>query len=231
MGRELVVGSVVSPGASTEQGVGDPPSRTRSPSQQSASVSTTRHHETLAPVSAQTTARPSTPPVAAKSSRRMRRYPQGRVLVRQADGERAQSGKDRGAPGLGRRRGPPAGDESAVRAQHRCWCQQQLGMSAARQRPNQRRNEGTVGPAHPRLRRGSAEHGELMAQHEDLDMVRGLGPGEQHHEGHEPSEHQVDQLRRHRRIMPTSVGPSGSSRSTPWAQFRAPTRQHRCRRW
>jgi hypothetical protein len=45
------------------------------------------------------------------------------------------------------------------------------------------------------------EHGELVAQDEDLDVLGGVGSGVQHHPAQELGEHQVDQSQRHRRIM------------------------------
>jgi hypothetical protein len=45
------------------------------------------------------------------------------------------------------------------------------------------------------------EHGELVAQDQDLDVLAGVGSGVQHHPAHELGEHQVGQSQRHRRIM------------------------------
>jgi hypothetical protein len=100
--------------------------------------------------------------------------PPGQVLGGQTDGERAQPGWDRGAPGPGRRRGPPASNESAVPAQHRRWSHQQTETSTARQQADQRGDEGSTGPARPGPWCTSLEHCELMAQHVDFDVVRGL---------------------------------------------------------
>jgi hypothetical protein len=43
-----------------------------------------------------------------------------------------------------------------------------------------------------------------VAQDQDLDLVCGVGSGAQHHPAHQLGEHQVDQPKRHRRIMPAS---------------------------
>ena len=56
----------------------------------------------------------------------------------------------------------------------------------------------------PWARRASSEHGELVAQDEDLDVLGGVGSGAQHDPAHELGEHQVDQPQRHQRIMPGS---------------------------
>ena len=63
-------------------------------------------------------------------------------------------------------------------------------------------DQGAVGPAHPRARRASLEHGELVAQDQDLDVLGGVGSGAQHDPAEELGEHLVDQSQRHQRIMP-----------------------------
>jgi hypothetical protein len=45
------------------------------------------------------------------------------------------------------------------------------------------------------------QHGELMAQDEDLDLVGGVGAGAQRHPAQQLHERLVDQLHGHRRIM------------------------------
>jgi len=45
------------------------------------------------------------------------------------------------------------------------------------------------------------QHGQLMAQDEDLDLVGGVGAGVEHHPAQQLREHLVDQFHRHRRIM------------------------------
>jgi hypothetical protein len=51
------------------------------------------------------------------------------------------------------------------------------------------------------------QHGQLMAQHEDFDLVGGVGAGVEHHPAQQHREHLVDQLHRHRRIMPRHSQP------------------------
>jgi hypothetical protein len=46
------------------------------------------------------------------------------------------------------------------------------------------------------------EHGELVAQDQDLDLLAGVGSGTQDHPAQELGEHLVDQPQRHGRIMP-----------------------------
>jgi hypothetical protein len=46
------------------------------------------------------------------------------------------------------------------------------------------------------------EHGELVAQDQDLDLLARVGSGVQHDPAQELGEHLVDQPQRHQRIMP-----------------------------
>jgi hypothetical protein len=46
------------------------------------------------------------------------------------------------------------------------------------------------------------EHGELVAQDQDLDVLGGVGSGAQHDPAQELEENLVDQPQRHQRIMP-----------------------------
>ena len=75
---------------------------------------------------------------------------------------------------------------------------------------------------HPRSWRASLEHGELVAQDQDLDLLAGVGSGVQHDPAQELGEHLVDQPQRHQRIMPGTCH-GRTSRSRVCAQFRAPT--------
>jgi hypothetical protein len=48
------------------------------------------------------------------------------------------------------------------------------------EQPSERDNQGPVGPAEPRWSVGASEHGKLVAQHQDLDLLGSLGSGTQH---------------------------------------------------
>jgi hypothetical protein len=61
--------------------------------------------------------------------------------------------------------------------------------------------------------RASLQHGQLVAQDEDLDLLAGVGSGAQHHPAQELGGHQVDQLQRHGRIMSGTLS-RGFGRST-----------------
>jgi hypothetical protein len=51
-------------------------------------------------------------------------------------------------------------------------------------------------------RSASLEHGELVAQDQDLDLLAGVGSRPEHDPAQELGEHLVDQPQRHQRIMP-----------------------------
>ena len=78
---------------------------------------------------------------------------------------------------------------------------------------------------HPRAWRASSEHGELVAQDQDLDLLGGVGSGAQHDPAQELGEHQVDQPQRHQRIMPGQPVADERAGQGLCAQFRAPTGQ------
>jgi hypothetical protein len=59
-------------------------------------------------------------------------------------------------------------------------------------------DQGAVGPAHSWARRTAPEHGELVAQDEDLDRLGCIESGVQHHPTQELGQHQIDQPQRHR---------------------------------
>ena len=75
--------------------------------------------------------------------------------------------------------GPAAGDELGVPAQQRPGRHQPQLAQRGRQQPAQRAEHGAVEPRHCRTRVASAQHGDLVTQHQDLDVLRGIGAGEQ----------------------------------------------------
>jgi hypothetical protein len=96
----------------------------------------------------------------------------------------------------------PSGDriKTDVRdARHLARCCIWIRSSRSRCRVWNRKTPGIwCGPAWG----ASLEYVELVAQDQDLDVLRGIGPGEQDQPGQDSGEHQVDQLERHRGIMP-----------------------------
>jgi len=54
---------------------------------------------------------------------------------------------------------------------------------------------------HTHLRGAPLEHGELVAQDQDLDLLGGVGTSAQSHPAQQLGEHPIDQHQRHRLIM------------------------------
>jgi hypothetical protein len=82
------------------------------------------------------------------------------------------------------------------------WGDEQAEASAGREQSGEGGDQGAIGPAHPGARRASLEHGQLVAQDKDLDLLGGVRSGPQHDPVQEFGEHLVDQPQRHQRIMP-----------------------------
>jgi hypothetical protein len=88
-----------------------------------------------------------------------------------------------------------------VPAQDGGWCDQKSAAAASGQQSGEGGDDGAVGPVDPWSGCASLQHGQLMAQDEDLDLVGGVGAGVEHHPAQQLREHLVDQFDRHRRIM------------------------------
>ena len=73
--------------------------------------------------------------------------------------------------------------------------------SANREQSGEGGEQGAVGPAHQRAWCASLEHGELVAQDQDLDLLGVVGSSAQHDPAEELGEHVIDQSQRHRGIM------------------------------
>jgi hypothetical protein len=73
---------------------------------------------------------------------------------------------------------------------------------------------GTVAPTESWSWRASLQDGQLMAQDEDLDLLGSVGAGVEHHPAQQLREHLVDQLHRHRRIMPRRPQPQSARSAT-----------------
>ena len=106
-----------------------------------------------------------------------------------------------GRPGRVVLGGPAAGDELAVPAQDRGRGDEQPeasadGSSRVRAAITARSVQRIRGRGVRRL-----QHGELVTQDQDLDLLGGVGSSAQRHPAQERGEHPVDQHQRHRRIM------------------------------
>ncbi len=128
----------------------------------------------------------------------------GRVLGSQAEDQGTDARGDGRSAGSGRLGGPAAGDQLAVPAQDGGrGDDEQPEASAGREQSGEGGDQGAIGPAYSWTRRASSlEHGEVVAQDKDLDLLGGVGSGPQHDPVQELVEHLVDQPQRHQRIMP-----------------------------
>src|SRR3954453_10168154 len=73
---------------------------------------------------------------------------------------------------------------------------------------DQRGEHGAVGPVQTRPRVGSAEYSDLVAQDEDLDVLRRRCAAERREEAEEPNEDQVEETERHGRRSSLAAGSS-----------------------
>lgn len=110
----------------------------------------------------------------------------------------------------------------AVPAQDGGRGDEQSEASADREQSGEGGEHGVVSPAHPWARRASLEHGELVAQDQDLGLLGGVGSGVQHDPAEKLGEHLVDQSQRHQPIMSATCCGRTASQGL-CAQFRAPT--------
>jgi hypothetical protein len=74
--------------------------------------------------------------------------------------------------------GPAAGDELGVPAQQGSGRHQPQLAQRGGQQPAQCAKHGAVGPGQRWAGVGAAQHGDLVTQHQDLDVLGGVGAGE-----------------------------------------------------
>jgi hypothetical protein len=118
---------------------------------------------------------------------------------------------------------PAAGCELSVPAQDRGWRNEKTDPAVAGESVDESGDQCPVGPGDSSSPGLAVQYGELVAQHEDLDVLVRVGAGEQHHPAQQPGHDQVRQSERHQAIMP-SRGGCRTRRSRSSAEFRAPTR-------
>jgi len=95
-----------------------------------------------------------------------------------------------------------ASDEVLVPAQDGGRGDQQSAAPASGEQAGEGGDHATVAPPDLWSWCASLQDGQLMAQHEDLDLIGGVGAGVEHYPAQQLREHVVDQFHRHRRIMP-----------------------------
>jgi hypothetical protein len=83
------------------------------------------------------------------------------------------------------------------------------GLGRAGQQPAQRAEQRAAGPRQRRACVVSAQHGFIVTEHQDLDILGCVGSGEQRQPAQHAGEHQIDESKSHRAVMLVGVGCSG----------------------
>jgi hypothetical protein len=65
------------------------------------------------------------------------------------------------------------------------------------QQPAQRAEEGAVDPGERRAGVAAAQHRDLVAQQQDLEVLGSVSPGEQHEPAEDAAQHEVCESERH----------------------------------
>jgi hypothetical protein len=94
------------------------------------------------------------------------------VLGGESLDQRGDLGTDR-RPSCPVRVAPLAGDQAAVPAQDGTGGDQPVHPQPCRQKPDQRNEDGAVGPVGPGPRMSTAQHGDLVPQHEQFHVLGG----------------------------------------------------------
>ena len=87
-------------------------------------------------------------------------------------------------------------------AQDRVRGDQAMATQCVGQPPDERGEHGPVGPVQAWSWVGAAQHGDLVAQHEELDVLGGGRAAQQQDQSEHLPEDQVQQPQRHIGIMP-----------------------------
>jgi len=97
---------------------------------------------------------------------------------------------------------PLARYQPPVPAQHRAGGDQPVGAKVSGQKPDQRREQRTVGPVQAWLRIDPPQDPHLMAQDEQLNVLGRAAAPQQHQPGGYPAEQKVDHTPRHEHHHP-----------------------------
>jgi hypothetical protein len=93
--------------------------------------------------------------------------------------------------------GPVAGDEVGVPAQQRPGGDEPQSAQMRGQQPAQRAEDGAVDPGHGRAWVLSTQHGDLVAEHKDFDVLGCVAAGEQCQPAQQAGEQQVGESEGH----------------------------------
>jgi len=122
--------------------------------------------------------------------------PPGAVLGGELPGERGDLGADR-RPARPVRISPLARDQAAMPPEHGAGCHQAVHPRRSGQEADQRSEHRAVRPVQPWPRLGAAQHGDLVPQHQQLDVLGRRRAAEQDQPAAQPDEDQVEQANEH----------------------------------
>jgi hypothetical protein len=148
----------------------------------------------------------------------------GRVLPSQPHYQRPKLGRHSWATAAVRV-APAASDQILMPAQQRLGPDEQPVPAPTRQPPGESGQHGPVGPVHPRPGHLTPQHLDLVAQHEQLGILRGRTPRQQRKPPQCLAEQQVQQSQGHAAIMWPDGLPGRTRSSAPTIDFLAPTRR------
>ena len=94
-------------------------------------------------------------------------------------------------------------DQAPVPGQQRGRGHDPVQPQVPRQQPAQGGEHGTVSPVRPRAGDCRRKHRDVMAQHEDLRVLRGVAARQQHQPAEHPDHEQVDETDKHERRAQT----------------------------
>ena len=123
----------------------------------------------------------------------MRWWPQ-KVLLDETDDQLLDVVVKRWSPLSMMRVDPSPRDEAAVPAQQCSGFTKEARPAPSRQCPADRREQRTVGGFQPRTLDLTTQHRELMAEHQDLQILGGLAAGQQHQQLDGAAERQGGEL-------------------------------------
>jgi hypothetical protein len=100
---------------------------------------------------------------------------------------------------------PSAGDQTLVPAQHCAWSDEPVRTDQSGQQSDQRREYRPIGTLQSRFRIPSAWDRDLVAQHQQFDVLGCTAAGKQHQPGGDPAKREIDQANRHDRRSSASA--------------------------
>ena len=115
---------------------------------------------------------------------------------------------------------PLLGDQATMPAQDRARCDQAMPPQHLRQPADEGGEDRAIRPIHARLRIGSAQHGNFVAQHQQLDVLGHRRATKQQQQVQQLEEDKVEQTQLHdARSCPTSRArrsPRSAARADFW---------------